>query len=210
MVQSKSSGIYCRLIQLCRAAMGAMRGCCGEAPPAAPSRAPGLPFSFFSFVRLWAPVPLRAPPAGVVWAASASWASWASSWSRGARPPAGVVWGSIAPQTVAGRADGVVVFATGSLGGQACSIFQCSSVEISPTGIHSFCCVLLVGRLTSTRLDTTLPISLQSLSFDSNFHQPLQGFTFPTGVQRLCYGSLWPQQAISGDVSDQRHLQYLP
>ena len=140
-VGRSTPGIYCRLIQLCRAAMGAMCGCCGEAPPAAPSRAPGLPFSFFSFVRLWAPVPLRAPPAGVVWAASASWASWASSWawSRGARPPAGVVWGSIAPQTVAGRADGVVVFATGSLGRQACSIFQCSSVEISPAGIHSFC-----------------------------------------------------------------------
>ena len=80
-VGRSTPGIYCRPIQLCRAAMGAMCGCCGEAPPAAPSRAPGLPFSFFSFVRLWAPVPLRAPPAGVV-------------------------WGSIAPQTVAGRADG--------------------------------------------------------------------------------------------------------
>ena len=79
-VGRSTPGIYCRLIQLCRAAMGAMCGCCGEAPPAAPSRAPGLPFSFFSFVRLWAPVPLRAPPAGVV-------------------------CGSIAPQKVAGRAD---------------------------------------------------------------------------------------------------------
>ena len=98
-VGRSTPGIYIRLIQLCRAAMGDM-----------PSRAPCLPFRpFFSFVRLWAPVPLRAPPAGVV-------------------------WGSIAPQTVAGRADGRteikrVQFSSVQFSGQAWRFLRQASIR---------------------------------------------------------------------------------